>query len=493
MKKAAAWLLAGSLCISLLAGCSKDTPASTPERGSDTAETEENEVKQQENKKEEPKGMEHEAAESTALVLTVNPNYEDAKSYTVEKNSGDRIGDGINNPARRGYTFQGWTYDEEGSQGVGPEDTIDKNQTIYASWEAWDAATAEWMDTVLTEAEQARYISNFPTAYTKESFDAYMTMAAPILFLTMGGNVFPQEMQGLVYGLAGAREALELAPNVSDPEDTIWYIWGEDIAAEPEAGSYDYYGTWDNAGFKPFLVPCMLENQNEVKGNIILISGGGFEQRANRWEAYPAAGRFNDLGYNCFILQRRVAPSKPIDAGLDLQRAIRYLKYYAKEYGIAKIENLAAAGYSGGGSTITYQVEQLYGDIQSTAIYPDYQCDEVDAVNADLEAMIMVYSAMPLETENPNIPDAFVVVGIQDEYGLEQKSIEALSCYEAHDIRYEAHFFSDAGHGFGQGFGLNATAYTDENVENVKVWPSLADQFLRITFGLEENITAMGQ
>ena len=80
MKKAAAWLLAGSLCISLLAGGSKDTPASTPERGSDTAETEENEVKQQENKKEEPKGMEHEAAESTALVLTVNPNYEDAKS-----------------------------------------------------------------------------------------------------------------------------------------------------------------------------------------------------------------------------------------------------------------------------------------------------------------------------------------------------------------------------------------------------------------------------
>lgn len=237
----------------------------------------------------------------------------------------------------------------------------------------------------------------------------------------------------------------------------------------------------------------MLENQNEVKGNIILISGGGFEQRANRWEAYPAAGRFNDLGYNCFILQRRVAPSKPIDAGLDLQRAIRYLKYHAKEYGIAKIENLAAAGYSGGGSTITYQVEQLYGDIQPTAIYPDYQCDEVDAVNADLEAMIMVYSAMPLETENPNIPDAFVVVGIQDEYGLEQKSIEALSCYEAHDIRYEAHFFSDTGHGFGQGFGLNATAYTDENVENVKVWPSLADQFLRITFGLEENITAMGQ
>ena len=210
------------------------------------------------------------------------------------------------------------------------------------------------------------------------------------------------------------------------------------------------------------------------------------------WEGYPAIEAFNALGYNCFLLQRRVEPSTPTDAGLDLQRSIRYLKYYAKERGISKIENLACAGYSGGAMTIDITVSQFYGDIKPTTVYPDYRCDAIDNMNSDMETMILVYGAEPLSTQNPNIPDAFVVIGVDDPI-LWQQSYDAMQYYRENKIRYEAHFFADAGHGFGQGFGLNFFNYTDENVENVKAWPALADTFMSIQYGYVQNVTTLGQ
>ena len=70
-------------------------------------------------------------------------------------------------------------------------------------------------------------------------------------------------------------------------------------------------------------------------------------------------------------------------------------------------------------------------------------------------------------------------------------ALEAAQYYASHDIRYELHFFSDAAHGFGEGFGLNSTTYEDEDVENVKVWPQLADTFMSIQYGYIENIQTL--
>ncbi len=432
----------------------------------------------------------------STVVLTVDPNYEGALTYQLERSAGDPIfkrvaSANVNDPAQRGYTFTGWFYDKAATRAVGDSDVISADTTIYAGWTAWDAETTAWMDLVLTEAEYARYICNRPSAYTKESFDVYQSLAAPIMFLTMGGGVFPKQMEGLVYALAGTRQGLVLADGVTDPEETIWYIWGDDMPAEAEADQYSYYGTWDNEGFKPFLVPYLQEDQSTVKGNLILVSGGGFQQRANRWEAYPAVDEFLEMGYNVYVLQRRVAPSQPLDSGLDLQRAIRYIRYHADKYGIAQTDKIACAGYSGGGMTITYAVEQFYGDIKPTVIYPDYKCDAVDQMNGDMQTMIMIYSASPLETENPNIPDALVIHGSADDVVSPVTALEACKYYAENGIRYEVHFFADAAHGFGEGFGLNSHNYTDEDIVNVKVWPSLADIFMSIQYGYIQNVTTI--
>ena len=449
MKKPLSALLVTAMFVGLLTGCSQIGPKEgQPEDVEPDVPESEVQDGQKELKQPEP-------SMDKAYTLTVDPNYESALVYTVQRNSGDPVlnmgltGD-IKMPAQRGFSFVSWCYDAQGAEPVGETDILDGDATIYAKWEAWDEDTKAWMDLVLAEAEQARYICNRPTAYTKESFETYQGLSAPIMFLTMGGSVFPKEMEGLIYGVADARQKLELAPGISDPEESIWYIWGEDMPQAPEAGQYNYYGTWDNEGFAPFLVPYMLADQSQVKGNLILVSGGGFQQRANRWEGY--------------------------------------------DYGIARIDNLAAAGYSGGGTTVQIAVEQFYGDIQPTVIYSDYRCDEVDAMNSDLSTMILIYSAQPLETDNPNIPDAFVVNGTEDEYvSLYDNSYEAVKYYREKGVRYEIHFFADAAHGFGQGFGLNATSYTDEDVKNVKIWPSLADTFMQIQYGEIQNIETIEQ
>ena len=59
---------------------------------------------------------------------------------------------------------------------------------------------------------------------------------------------------------------------------------------------------------KPFLVPYLVEDQLAAKGNMIVIAGGGYSSRGNAMEGYPIAEAFQDLGYNAYVLQRRVAP-----------------------------------------------------------------------------------------------------------------------------------------------------------------------------------------
>ncbi len=431
--------------------------------------------------------------EVTYYRLTVDQNFEGGHCYDVLIRENEVyikpwIGDRFMEPARKGYAFGGWYHDSLGEVPVANDERMKKDVTIYASWKKLDDDTAEWMERVNEEAQAARYICDRPNAYTKESFQKYFDLTTGIRFLTMSGQVFPREMEAMLGALSEARSKLRLRDGIENPDETIWYIWENDMPREENADEYNYLGSWDNKGFRPFLVPYLLDNQEKVKGNIIIVAGGGAQYRANRWEAYPSAKEFNELGYNCFVLQRRVAPSAKVDGGLDLQRAVRYLKYYAQKYNIAKIENLTALGFSGGGKTVQIEVSKLYGNIKPTIIYPKYKCDEIDEVNSDISNMILIYSAEPLETSNPNIPDAFVVVGMYDEYQAHKTSIEAIDFYINNNIRYEAHFFSDIGHGFGSGFGIDSKTFKDIDAENVKVWPKLADMFLSIQYGTVQNI-----
>lgn len=353
----------------------------------------------------------------------------------------------------------------------------------------WDEQTAANMALFQTAMEEAKYIVNRPKAYEASSFNAYFDLFEANYWMTLSeGKVLDGNADmGLVYALLGARE--ELVQTADNPEDTIWYIWGKDMPEAAEAVNYEYSYAYDRSDFKPFLVPYLLEDQSTVKGNIIVVAGGAYALRSNSYEGYAVAERFNELGYNTFVLQRRVAPSTPLDAHLDLQRAIRYIRYYDDEYGIAKTDKMAACGFSGGASTISGAVADCYGNILPTEFYPDYQCDEIDQVNSDLQSALLIYGASALDTENPNLPDVFMAIGSSDSTVNPQNHVEAIEYYASRGVRYEAHFFADMEHGFGAEWGFKSQTFTNYETPVASVWPEMADTFLSVQWGYLEPFT----
>ncbi len=352
----------------------------------------------------------------------------------------------------------------------------------------WDEKTAANMGMFFSAMEEAKYIVNRPHAYEKDSFNAYFDAFEMNYWLALSSKVVLTDADmWSVYALLDARE--KLVQVVDDPEDTIWYIWGEDMPAEADAADYDYTYAYDRSDFKPFLVPYLLEDQSAVKGNIIVIAGGGYSLRSSSYEGYAVAERFNELGYNTFVLQRRVAPSTPTDAHLDLQRAIRYIRYHADELGIVKTDKMAACGFSGGAMTICGAINDCYGSVLPTEFYPDYQCDEVDQVNSDLQAALLIYGADALDTENPNIPPMFMAIGTKDNYGLHKNQLAAVEYCMENDICFEAHFFADMPHGFGAEWGFNSTSFENYESPVSSVWPEMADTFLSVQWGYVEQFT----
>ena len=203
-----------------------------------------------------------------------------------------------------------------------------------------------------------------------------------------------------------------------------WNIWGDTIAVEEAASEYNFRKSSDGADFVPCLTAYLLDDQSTVKGNVLVLSGGGDRMRSNPAEGIPCCEWLNSIGYNAFLLDYRVQPYETVDATLDVQRAIRYLKHYAQEKGIEKIENLAAMGFSAGAMHIYAESIMMSGNITPDSVYPDYVCDEVDAENADLSVVICVYAAgsthdsdgvaidisdpvMLLTEDEPNYPEAY--------------------------------------------------------------------------------------
>lgn len=383
---------------------------------------------------------------------------------------------------RNGFDFAGWYEDPECRVPVTPDPYSDN--TYYAGWTPWTAEKAEEIRVYEERLQKIKYRIARPKAYEWESFVPYFRTANELIFDYAGNNRLPD---AYAYALLEKLDALEKdLVQVRDPEDDAWYIWGENMAQAPDADTYDYFCRFDYPGFRPFLVPYMLPDQNTVKGNVIVVAGGGFAQRWNQTEGYAMAKAFNGMGYNAFVLQRRLVPSQTVDAYLDLQRSVRYLKFHAQRYGIGAIENIATAGFSGGGMTIVGALEKHYGTVPPSVVYPDYVPDTVDAVSADYGVAMPIYGGFaPKTDENPNFPALFVAVGARD--NLMQHSEETFFdfMYRHPEIDTEIHIFAGVPHGFATGFGAGPEHHLEgPGFVGADNWLKLADDFMMVRFGI---------
>lgn len=350
-------------------------------------------------------------------------------------------------------------------------------------------STADLQEQFEEEMHQARYITSRGAAYTLESlvpYQHYWFQKAWTHDKTGKGIEEAEKPEEIVATLRSLRESLV---QVKDPEEVCWYIWKDGTPAhmpqEDGAANLEFAHTFDEAGFVPFLVPYMLEDQSQVKGNAVLVAGGGYNQRCHDYEGDASAAVLNELGYNCFILQRRVAPFEKIDSSIDLQRAVRYIKYYAKDYGIGAIENIFTIGFSGGGGTVANQLNTCYGGITPDAIYPTYVCDDIDKVDSDYKAAALIYSAVveitgDYTSSNPNMPALFLTVGDLDNKAYDS-SFKLLEAAQKNDWDAELFVAAGAPHGFAL---TGVRAFTDVGTTTSQQVPMILDNFLQVKFGL---------
>lgn len=332
--------------------------------------------------------------------------------------------------------------------------------------------------------DEFRYANEYvldPGRFTADSFERYNSL---VTLITLEIEFYDFDAEGETVR-AQIDELEKLRRDLEPSADGMkaWEIWEHGMPVYGKTG--DFTGTYTNPDFRPLLVPYLCEDQGSVRGNVIVIAGGGYVMRCNAYEGYNVAEFYGDNGFNAFVLQRRIVPYESLNAHLDLQRAVRYIRANADRYGIARSEKIAAVGFSGGGSTIYGTMTDHYGYTLPDRFDSSYVTDMTDGYDSDLQAALFIYGTGGTirETDNPNLPPAFMVTGEMDEYHADSASVLRYTEMREAGIHAELHIFSDQHHGFGLGDG-NCDSMKSEpaRLPGVDQWPMLSVAFLDRTF-----------
>ena len=336
----------------------------------------------------------------------------------------------------------------------------------------------------LFQAEKYNFkvIRTIAPAYEAEGWNSYFNTTTTAFKVLKEGEEFGEKQQERLNKVLALRHALV---QVRTEEETVWPLWGDSMPILTKEDSLDFQKyPYDNSDFAPFLVPYLVEDQSQAKGNLIVVAGGGYTERANHLEGYPVAEAFYALGYNCYVLQRRVSPYIAKDIWQDMQRSIRLVRYEVEKRGLGGADMIAATGFSGGSATVLGAIANNYGSLQPEDLDGSYVPDEIDALNSDLDAALCIYGPnynpghegfKGLETENPNIPAFFLAVGFLDTTGAIEDNITLANSVQDRAPLLEYHAFANTRHGFGVGTeGTNSIT-----------WIPMADCFMQQVKAIE--------
>lgn len=137
----------------------------------------------------------------------------------------------------------------------------------------------------------------------------------------------------------------------------------------------------------PYLIPYIASGSKKA---VIVVPGGGYCMKEMRNEGTLVAEKLQENGITAFVLWYRSNPYYQPYPLMDLQRAVRYVRFYAKDYGYDQ-DKIGAIGFSAGGAQVTLFQNVLRGGWISL---PEYEKDEIDLVDDTLNFMAPVYPAL---------------------------------------------------------------------------------------------------
>lgn len=196
--------------------------------------------------------------------------------------------------------------------------------------------------------------------------------------------------------------------NYSDEEsmiDTFTYL--HEIKGGHEKETYED---------EPYLIPYVVEGSDSA---VIVIPGGGFGYKSmdgNTTEGKDIAETLNKNGISAFVLHYRTNPYEYPIPYLDLQRAVRYLRYNAETYHLDPAK-ISLIGFSAGGN----EIGVFINTIQGKNIFPeDYVPDEIDTVDDSVSSAAMIYPALSFRFNVPMLFCMFDDEEVRDEAKREE-------------------------------------------------------------------------
>ena len=252
-------------------------------------------------------------------------------------------------------------------------------------------------------------------------------------------------------------DAIDFSPKADVAEPTPGVAQTLELWKEGKIPAWRSVNNNDPADFRPTLEYRPVASGVKIKGAVLLCAGGAFAFRGNWSDTYPTANRLTALGYQCFVVQYRLSPFTQAESALDLARAVRYVRYNAKAYGIEE-KDIAIVGYSAGGILCGEHALNWKGNVSPTLLDASYVPDVIDGVNADIAAVGHIYSfygRLSVSNNNVetlragNLPPTFYAYGTRDPfYSQFNQNVEAA---KQAGVVVESHVFEGQPHGFGAG------------------------------------------
>lgn len=286
-----------------------------------------------------------------------------------------------------------------------------------------------------------------------------------------------------------------MIPCVSSADEPATYpLWPDGAPGAKGKDTGDSFHSGDIPTITVYLPP----KEKSTGASIVICPGGGYGFLATEHEGKQVAEWLNSIGVAGVVLKYRIAPKYKHPAPLeDAQRAIRTVRFKAKEWGLDP-KRVGIIGFSAGGhlastaSTHYMEAHPIPGD-------------PINGFSSRPDVSILVYAVIAIGTEhghagsrdnllgkdapkdlvmslsnetqvNEKTPPTFLAHTLADKAVPVENCLLYATALRKAKVPFELHVFEKGEHGLGLGTGWEGHIKPEPSFQ---AWPKLCESWLK--------------